>query len=126
MDGSTDSVPPLSREEAAAYLGVSKARLVQLASTGGGPKFNKEGRRVIYTTADLDAWKANRGDPTGAASPPLDLAQAVREFIPLVERMIDVPDGTGFWEGVRFARELEKLKHMVRQRSVARRGNGGA
>ena len=120
MDGSTDSVPPLSREEAAAYLGVSKARLVQLASTGGGPKFNKEGRRVIYTTADLDDWKKNRGRlaavPAGVKR---DLPAAVRELLPLVDRMIS-GEGT-MADGVRFARAYDEVKRLA-----ARRGNGGA
>jgi excisionase family DNA binding protein len=45
----------LSGTEAARYLGIS-ASTVQLRVFGGGPKFHKLGRRVVYDTRDLDGW----------------------------------------------------------------------
>lgn len=45
---------------AAQYLGLSKSTLDKLRCFGGGPAFAKLGRAVIYNTADLDAWLAER------------------------------------------------------------------
>ena len=63
--GSYDSVvspPPqtrrLSVEEASSYTGLSCSTLNKLRCSGGGPRFAKVGRRVIYNVADLDAWLA--------------------------------------------------------------------
>ena len=42
--------------EAAAYLRSSKSTLDKLRVTGGGPWYTKIGKRVIYDTADLDAY----------------------------------------------------------------------
>lgn len=55
----------LSRTEAADYLqslGLSTTRtsLQKLASVGGGPRFRRFGRRVLYTTEDLQAWVESR------------------------------------------------------------------
>jgi Helix-turn-helix domain len=41
---------------AARYLGLSKTYLDKLRCFGGGPRFAKVGRRVIYRTSDLDVW----------------------------------------------------------------------
>lgn len=43
--------------EAAEYLGLSKSTLDKLRCFGGGPRFYKFGRAVVYSTADLDAWR---------------------------------------------------------------------
>src|SRR6202035_1046715 len=42
--------------EAAQYLGISTSTLSKLRVFGGGPKFHKLGRRVVYDTGDLDGW----------------------------------------------------------------------
>jgi hypothetical protein len=46
----------LGGTEAARYLGISASTLSKLRVFGGGPKFHKLGRRVIYDTRDLDGW----------------------------------------------------------------------
>lgn len=47
-------------EEAATYVGLSKSSLNKFRCFGGGPRFFKLGRSVVYSTADLDAWMADR------------------------------------------------------------------
>jgi excisionase family DNA binding protein len=42
--------------EAAAYIPLSKSKLNELRIKGGGPRFIKIGKRVLYDTADLDKW----------------------------------------------------------------------
>jgi hypothetical protein len=42
--------------EAAEYIGLSRARLAKLRWSGGGPKFIRVGRTVLYRLADLDNW----------------------------------------------------------------------
>jgi excisionase family DNA binding protein len=46
----------LNVKAAAKRLGLSKPHLDRLRITGGGPKFVKLGRRVVYRVADLDDW----------------------------------------------------------------------
>ena len=46
----------LDTARAADYLGLSKTYLDKLRCFGGGPRFAKIGRRVIYRVSDLDAW----------------------------------------------------------------------
>lgn len=46
--------------QAAEYIGVSKSLLDKLRCYGGGPAYAKLGATVIYSTADLDAWVAER------------------------------------------------------------------
>jgi hypothetical protein len=58
----------LNRQEASAFLGergyrVAVASLNKWASTGGGPKFRKFGRRPLYAPADLIAWAQARTSP---------------------------------------------------------------
>jgi predicted DNA-binding transcriptional regulator AlpA len=50
----------LSGTEAARYLGISASTLSKLRVFGGGPKFHKLGRRVVYDTRDLDGWLDTR------------------------------------------------------------------
>nr|WP_278377020.1 helix-turn-helix domain-containing protein [Brucella anthropi] len=45
---------------AAEYLGLSKSTLDKLRHFGGGPRYFKLGRIVVYDTADLDAWRNER------------------------------------------------------------------
>jgi len=52
-------VPPsryLTNDEAAAYLRLSPRTLEKQRVIGGGPRFRKFGRRVMYAVSDLDAW----------------------------------------------------------------------
>lgn len=50
----------LSNSEAAAYLNLSPRTLEKQRVIGGGPRFRKFGRRVLYALADLDAWANER------------------------------------------------------------------
>ena len=49
-------MPRLTVEPAAEYVGVSRSLLEKLRIAGGGPRFIKLGRKVLYDTADLDRW----------------------------------------------------------------------
>ncbi len=44
--------------EAAANLRVSKSYLDKLRVYGGGPKFLRFGRKILYRQADLNLWAA--------------------------------------------------------------------
>ena len=46
----------LDTRRAAVYLALSASTLNRMRLTGEGPRYAKAGRRVIYATADLDAW----------------------------------------------------------------------
>lgn len=50
--------PPryLTNDEAADYLRLSPRTLEKQRVIGGGPRFRKFGRRVMYSAADLDTW----------------------------------------------------------------------
>ena len=50
----------LIESEAAAHLRVSRSFLAKKRCTGGGPRFCKIGRRVLYDVADLEEF-AERG-----------------------------------------------------------------
>ncbi|KRE89708.1 transcriptional regulator [Frateuria sp. Soil773] len=54
--------PPryLTNDEAAGYLRLSPRTLEKQRVLGGGPRFRKFGRRVMYAVADLDAWADQR------------------------------------------------------------------
>lgn len=55
----------LRTPEAAEYCGSSASTFEKLRLYGGGPRFVKFGRRVVYDPADLDAWLAkNRRNST--------------------------------------------------------------
>ena len=45
---------------AASYLGLSPATLETMRSRGGGPRFSKLGRRVVYQREELDSWLQQR------------------------------------------------------------------
>jgi hypothetical protein len=66
--------PPryLTNDEAAAFLRLSPRTLEKQRVIGGGPRFRKFGRRVMYAVADLEAWADARSfemtsDPEYAA-----------------------------------------------------------
>ena len=46
----------LNGEDAAAYLGLSGNTLARMRVEGGGPRYSKVRRRVIYDVDDLDVW----------------------------------------------------------------------
>ncbi|WP_414597720.1 helix-turn-helix domain-containing protein [Achromobacter sp. F4_2707] len=50
----------LTNDEAADYLRLSPRTLEKMRVIGGGPRFRKFGRRVMYAIADLDAWADRR------------------------------------------------------------------
>lgn len=50
----------LNTKSASALLGVSKSYLDKKRVAGGGPKFFKVGRRVLYDRRDLELWLAGR------------------------------------------------------------------
>ena len=52
--------PYLTRDEAAAYLRVSRFTLSNWATRGIGPKFTHAGRRTLYSPADLQSWLESR------------------------------------------------------------------
>lgn len=71
----TSPAPPvryLTNDEAAAFLRLSPRTLEKMRVIGGGPRFRKFGRRVMYAVADLEAWADARSfeatfDPEYAA-----------------------------------------------------------
>jgi len=57
-------VPPervfLNNDEAAQFLNLSPRTLEKQRVIGGGPRFRKFGRRVLYAVIDLEAWANDR------------------------------------------------------------------
>lgn len=57
---------PLTLEEAAAYLDISRSYLYKLTSRGEIPHFKPRGKRVYFLKADLNAYLLqNRVKPVG-------------------------------------------------------------
>ncbi|WP_343577813.1 helix-turn-helix domain-containing protein [Pseudomonas sp.] len=54
----------LTNSEAAAFLRLSPRTLEKQRVIGGGPRFHKFGRRVMYALADLEAWAGERSFET--------------------------------------------------------------
>lgn len=50
----------LNCEQAGAHLNLSPRTLEKLRTIGGGPRFRKLGRRIVYKVADLDSWADSR------------------------------------------------------------------
>jgi predicted DNA-binding transcriptional regulator AlpA len=46
----------LNTNEAATCLSLSRSRLAKLRWAGGGPKFIRVGRTVLYRVSDLENW----------------------------------------------------------------------
>lgn len=68
MTEDADNVRFMGRRDAAEYctskgLALAVATLEKFATIGGGPKFRKWGRKVVYAVPDLDAWIAQRLGP---------------------------------------------------------------
>jgi hypothetical protein len=62
----------LTNDEAAAFLRLSPRTLEKQRVIGGGPRFRKFGRRVVYALEDLESWANARSfemtsDPEYAA-----------------------------------------------------------
>ena len=62
----------LTNNEAAAFLRLSPRTLEKQCVIGGGPRFRKFGRRVMYAVVDLETWADSRSiemtsDPEYAA-----------------------------------------------------------
>lgn len=51
-------VTHLTPEEAAARLRCSKGTLANWRVKGGGPRFLKIGRKVLYAVKELEAWES--------------------------------------------------------------------
>lgn len=59
----------LTNDEAADFLKLSPRTLEKQRVVGGGPRFRKFGRRVVYAVDDLVAWAEARGcDSTSDAN----------------------------------------------------------
>jgi predicted DNA-binding transcriptional regulator AlpA len=72
----------LSTNEAAKYLGVSPSFLNKKRTTGGGPRYFKVGRRVVYDQADCDRWVAELGrSHTHDALPPRRPRTRIRHHV---------------------------------------------
>lgn len=50
----------LDNNQAADFLKLSPRTLEKHRVRGGGPRFRKLGRRVVYAVADLEAWANER------------------------------------------------------------------
>jgi excisionase family DNA binding protein len=50
----------LTTNEAASYLRVSKSYLDKLRVYGGGPKFLRFGRKILYRQSELNLWAEER------------------------------------------------------------------
>ena len=59
-DQATGAAIYLDCNQAGAHLNLNLRTLEKLRTLGGGPRFRKLGRRVMYTRADLDAWADTR------------------------------------------------------------------
>lgn len=54
----------LSNDEAADFLKLSPRTLEKQRVVGGGPRFRKFGRRVVYAVEDLERWAEDRACDT--------------------------------------------------------------
>lgn len=52
----------LTTEEASALLRVHRSTLLRWRKVGGGPRFTRVGRFIMYTQEALDAWLAENSD----------------------------------------------------------------
>ena len=57
-DATSSDPQNLDNAEAAAWLKLSPRTLEKMRVVGGGPRFRKHGRRVVYTLDDLRDWSA--------------------------------------------------------------------
>lgn len=52
----TDTMRPLTTDEAACYLHVMPSTLATWRRQGRGPRYYRVGVRCVYRVEDLDAW----------------------------------------------------------------------
>jgi hypothetical protein len=69
-----DTSSPLDTVKAAEFLFLSPRTLEKWRVIGGGPRFRKHGRRVVYRLEELRAWSGSRecettSDPNYQPSP---------------------------------------------------------
>lgn len=72
VPAATPTMVYLNCDQAGEHLKLSPRTLEKLRTIGGGPRFRKLGRRVVYTLSDIDAWADARAcestsDPTYTA-----------------------------------------------------------
>lgn len=72
VPAATPTMVYLNCDQTGAHLKLSPRTLEKLRTTGGGPRFRKLGRRVVYTLSDLDTWAdahacESTSDPTYTA-----------------------------------------------------------
>ena len=60
QDESIPAVRWMRAPEAARILGLSLATLAKLRTVGGGPRFSKFGRAVVYESAELHRWGVSK------------------------------------------------------------------
>jgi molybdenum cofactor biosynthesis enzyme MoaA len=60
----------LNNDEAADVLKLSPRTLEKFRVIGGGPRFRKFGRRVVYSIQDLEAWADQRSCDSTSDYPP--------------------------------------------------------
>ena len=65
LKGQTEK--PLTLEEAAEYLDVSKSHLYKLTSAHKIPHYKPQGKRVYFSTSELDAWLLRNPVKTNSA-----------------------------------------------------------
>ena len=63
--------PLLSVEDLAAYLDVPKQTIYDWRVTGRGPRARRIGKRLRFTTTDVQAWVDAQADPPTVGSPRL-------------------------------------------------------
>lgn len=69
MDEPATTARFLANQEAATFLNLSPRTLEKMRVIGGGPRFRKFGRRVVYALIDLELWaNARNCDSTSDAS----------------------------------------------------------
>jgi excisionase family DNA binding protein len=62
------SAKVLRTRDAAEYVGIGESTLTNLRVSGGGPRFIKLGKTVLYDVRDLDKWmNANKFKTTAEA-----------------------------------------------------------
>lgn len=60
VEPNSTTTPFLSNVEAAVFLKLSPRTLEKMRVIGGGPRFRKFGRRVLYKLNDLEQWADGR------------------------------------------------------------------
>ncbi len=72
---------PLTLEEAAKYLDISRSHLYKLTSAGEIPHYKPQGKRVYFSKAELDNWLLRNPIRTNA-----ELEQQATDYVTLGRR----------------------------------------